>query len=162
MYGCPDTTILDSPCTEDVIYTYESLKVASALTNEFCAKRTYLVFCEARNFCSISNDTAARSLLCTLVRPEHCTAEWKILEVNNRSEYLIDCDGFGETGKPNCVEQFNLADGDSVCLPLCKDFSQHNERFTDATVALYAFIHLFNVLGGIISFVTCIVNRKKM
>ena len=162
MYGCPNTTIQDSSCTEDVIYTYESLKVASALTNEFCAKRTYLVFCEALNFCSISNDTAARSLLCTLVRQQYCTAEWRIMEVNNRSEYLIDCDGFGETGKPSCIEQFDLADGDSVCLPLCKEFSQYDEKFTDTIVALNAFVHLVNVLGGVVSFFACIVNRKKM
>ena len=100
--------------------------------------------------------------MCTEVRQEHCTAEWRIMEVNNRSEYLIDCYGFGETGKPNCVEQFDLADGDSVCLPLCKVFSQHNERFTDAIVTLNAFVHLVNVFGGIIVFVACIVNRKKM
>ena len=162
MYGCPNTTIRDSPCSEDVIYTYESLKVASALTNPFCAKTTYLAFCEALNFCSINNDTAARSILCTEVRQEHCTAEWRIMEVNNRSEYLIDCYGFGETGKPNCVEQFDLADGDSVCLPLCKDFSQHNERFTDALIMLHGFVHLVNVLGGIIVFVACVFNRKKM
>ena len=84
------------------------------------------------------------------------------MEVNNRSEYLIDFYGFGETGKPNCVEQFDLADGDSVCLPLCKVFSQQNERFTDAIVTLNAFVHLVNVFGGIIVFVACIVNRKKM
>ena len=162
MYGCPNTTIRDSSCTENVIYTYESLKVASALTNEFCVKRTYLVFCEALNLCSIGNDTAARSLLCTEVRQENCTAEWRIIKVNNRSEHLINCDEFGETGKPNCVQQFDLADGDSVCLPLCKEFSVYDDKFTDATVALHAFAHLVNVLGGIISFVACIVNRKKM
>ena len=162
MYDCPNTTIQDSPCTEDVIYTYESLKVASALTNPYCANETYPAFCTALNFCSINNDTDARRLLCTEVRQEHCTAEWRIMEVNNRSECLIDCNGFGETGKPTCTEQFDLADGDSVCLPLCKEFSAYDEKFTDTIVALHAFVHLVNILGGIISFVTCIVNRKKM
>ena len=162
MYGCPNTTIRDSPCTEDVIYTYESLKVASALTNEFCVNETCPAFCAALNLCNIGNDTDARGLLCTEVRQQYCTAEWRILEVNNRSEYMIDCDGFGKTGKPNCVEQFDLADGDSVCLPLCKEFSIYDDKFTDAIVALTAFAHLVNVLGGIISFFACIVNRKKM
>ena len=162
MYGCPDTIIQDSPCTEDVIYTYESLKVASELTNPYCTTTTYLVFCAALGFCSIGNDTVARSILCTEVRQNYCTAEWRIMEVNNRSEYLIDCYGFVETGKPNCIEQFDLADGDSVCLPLCKEFSAYDEKFTDTIVALHAFVHLINVLGGIISFVACIVNRKKM
>ena len=162
MYGCPNTAILDSPCTEDVIYTYESLKVASALTDPFCVNGTYQAFCKALNLCSIGNDTDARGLLCTEVRQQNCTAEWRILEVNNRSEYMIDCDGFGKTGKPNCVEQFDLADGDSVCLPLCKEFSIYDDKFTDAIVALTAFAHLVNVLGGIISLYACIVNRKKM
>ena len=162
LFGCPNTTIESSSCTEDVIYTYESLKVASALTNAFCARRTYLVFCAVLNLCSINNVTAARSTLCTEVRQKHCTAEWRILEVNNRSEYLIDCYGFGDTGKPNCVKQFDLADGDSVCLPLCKDFSQHNEKFTDTIVALHAFAHLVNVLGGVVVFGACILHRKKM
>ena len=162
MYGCPNTTTQDSSCTEDVIYTYQSLKVASEFTNPFCTRKTYLMFCAALTLCSIGNDTDARGLLCTEVRQKHCTAEWRIMEVSNRSEYLIDCNGFGETGKPTCVEQFDLADGDSVCLPLCKEFSQHDKRFTDTIVALYAFVHLVNVLGGIISFVACIVNRKKM
>ena len=149
-----------SSCVEDVIYTYESLKVASELTSSFCIRRTQHLFCAALSYCDDNNEVY--NILCTEVRQEHCTAEWRIMEVNNRSEYLIDCDGFGETGKPNCVEQFDLADGDSVCLPLCKEFSQYDEMFTDANVALHAFVHLVNVLGGIVAFVACIVNRKKM
>ena len=160
--AAPTLLLYKTYCTEDVIYTYESLKVASAFTNPFCANRTYLVFCAALNLCSIGSDAVARSILCTEVRQKHCTLEWRIMEVNNRSEYLIDCDGFGETGKPNCVEQFDLADGDSVCLPLCEEFSQYDEKFTDAMVALQGFVNLVNVLGGIISFVACIINRKKM
>ena len=162
MYGCPNTTIRHSPCTEDVIYTYESLKVASALTNPFCVKGTYPAFCKALTLCSNGDDTVARGLLCARIRQNYCTAEWRIMEVNNRSEYLIDCTRFGPTSKPTCVEQFELADGDSVCLPLCKDFSQHSERSTDAIVGLHGFVHLVNVLGGIIVFVACAVNRKKM
>ena len=103
-----------------------------------------------------------RGLLCTKVRQEFCTAEWRILEVNNRSEGLIDCQGFGETARPNCTEQFNLADGDSICLPLCKEFSQHGETYTDAVVALHGIVHLVNVIGGIIVFIACILNRAKM
>ena len=162
LYACPNVSTQDSSCIEDVVYTYESLKVASRLTSSFCIRRTQHIFCAALSYCDNDNGVYVNNILCTEVRQKHCTAEWRILEVNNRSEYLIDCYGFGETSKPNCIEQFDLADGDSVCLPLCKDFSQHNEQFTDAIVALHAFVHLFNVLGGIIVFVACIFNRKKM
>ena len=161
MYPCTNATTQELSCTEDVIHTYESLKVASALTNPFCTKASPL-FCKALNSCNSKSDAAAKRILCTIVRQQFCAAEWRILEANNRSEHLIDCQGYGETSKPNCVKQFDLADGDSVCLPLCKDFSQHNERFTDGTVALHAFVHLINVLGGITVFVACTVNRKKM
>ena len=163
MYACPNTSIqLQSSCTEDVIYTYESLKVASVLTNPFCAKATYNVFCKALQSCNSGTDQIARNILCTIVRQNLCTAEWRILEVNNRSEGLIDCYGYGETTTPNCTEQFDLADGDSVCLPLCKEFSQHGEQYTDAVVGLYGFVNLLNVLGGIVVFIACVVNRKKM
>ena len=161
LFGCPNISIVYSGCTEDVIYTYESLKVASAFTNPFCARGTYPLFCKALELCSISQDVV-RNLLCTQVRQKLCTAEWRILEVNNRSEKLIDCQGFGETGQPNCHEQFDLADNNSVCLPLCKEFSEFRRTFTDLVVGLSAFSGLVNVIGGIIVIIACIFNRAKM
>ena len=163
LFGCPNISIQPSACTEEVIYAYESLKVASVFTNPFCAK-TYPLFCEALKLCSFGQDPIVKGLLCTKVRQELCTAEWRILEVNNRSEELIDCQalGFGETARPNCTEQFDLADNGSICLPLCKEFSQHGERYTDGVVGLHATVHLVNVIGGIIVIVACILNRTKM
>ena len=135
--------------------------MASVFTNPFCTK-TYPLFCKALELCAIGQDLTVRGLLCTKVRQEFCTAEWRILEVNNRSEGLINCQAFGETAQPNCTEQFKLADSDSVCLPLCKEFSQHGEGYTDAVVALHGIVHLVNVIGGIIVVIACILNRAKM
>ena len=154
--------MVPSECTEDVIYTYESLKVASVFTNEFCPNRTYPLFCEALGHCSRSQEVIVMDLLCTQVRQKLCTAEWRILEVNNRSEELIDCRGFGETDQPNCTEQFELADNNSVCLPLCEEFSQYGEENTDFMVALSGIVHMMNIIGGIIVIVACIWNRTKM
>ena len=83
--------------------------------------------------------------------------------MNNRSEGLIDCpQELGETTRPNCVEQFDLADNDSICLPLCQEFSQHGERYTDAIVGLHGIVHVVNIIGGIIVIIACILNRTKM
>ena len=136
--------------------------MASVFTNQFCANATYELFCGALEYCSIGYDIAARSLLCTIARQKLCTAEWRILEVNNRSEELIDCQGFGETSQPNCTEQFDLADNNSVCLPLCKEFSQYGTSYTDFIVGLSAIAHLVNVIGGIIVIIACVLNRTKM
>ena len=136
--------------------------MASVFTNSFCANATYKLFCRALTHCSIGQDVAAKSLLCTIARQKYCTAEWRILEVNNRSEGLIDCQEFGETAQPNCTEQFDLADNNSVCLPLCEEFSQYGPSYTNFIVGLDAIAHLVNILGGIIVIIACILNRTKM
>ena len=167
LFDCPNISIdTSAPCTEQIIYTYEALKVASAFTNPFCAN-TYPLFCKALELCSTGQPLVigqAYGLLCTQARQKLCTAEWRILEVNDRSEELIDCQGlgFGETDHPNCTEQFDLADNNSVCLPLCKEFSQHGKKFTDTIVGLSGIVHLMNVIGGIIVIIACILNRTKM
>ena len=136
--------------------------MASIFTNPFCTKRSYLLFCAALKLCADENEVSAKNILYGEVRQSHCTAEWRILEVNNKSEGLIDCHGFEETSQPNCSKQFDLANNGSICLPLCKEFSQLKEQFTDVFVGLYAFFHLVNVLGGIIVFGACLWNRSKM
>ena len=120
------------------------------------------MFCVALRFCADDNEVSAKSILCGEVRQKHCTAEWRILEVNNRSEELIDCYGFGETGQPNCSEQFDLSNNGSICLPLCKEFSQHGEQFTNIFVGFHAPVYLMNALVGIIVLVACLWNRIKM
>ena len=152
---------VDSTCTDDVTHTFESLKGASNYTNEFCLNHTHL-FCEALKHCSSGQVADARELLCTQVRQNICTAEWRILEVNGWSEELIDCQKFGETSRPNCTKQFDLANDNSVCLPLCKEFSQYGPSFTKFLVGLSAIAHLMNLLGGIIVIIACILNRAKM
>ena len=166
LYHACNITIQQSSCTEDVIYTFESLRAASVLTNPYCLEVAHghlNVFCQALNICNNGIDLFhVKVALCQGVRQKICTAEWSILEFNNRSEELIDCSMFGETYYPNCTEQFDLANNGSVCLPLCREFSQHGKTLTDAVVALNAFCHLVNILGGIIVFIAFVWNRSKM
>ena len=166
LYHACNITIQQSSCTEDVIFTFESLRTASALTNSYCLEVAHghlNVFCQALNICNNGNGVFhVKVALCQRVGQKICTAEWRILEFNNRSEELIDCSMFGETDYPNCTEQFDLANNGSVCLPLCKEFSQHGKTLTDAVVALSAFCQVVNVLGGIIVFIACVWNRSKM
>ena len=162
LFHCSGTSIVDSNCTDDVIHTYESLQWASNYTNPFCINSTYQSFCKALNHCSSGQDVHARELLCTQVRQNNCSAEWRILEVNNRSEELIDCQGFGETSQPNCADQFDLANNNSICLPLCKEFSQYGPNFTEFIVALTAIAHLVNLVGGIIVIIACVLSKTKM
>ena len=147
------------------MFTFESLRAASVLTNPYCLTVTHShlnVFCKALSLCSIGNEFFVKAALCQEVRQKICTAEWRILEFNNKSEELIDCSIFGETGYPNCTEQFDLANNGSVCLPLCKEFSHHGKTLTDVRVALNAFCRMVNVFGGIIVFIACVWNRSKM
>ena len=165
LYHACNVTVQQSSCTEDVIFTFESLKAASNLTNPYCLSVAHYhlnVFCKALSLCSISNDLHAKATLCQGVRQKVCTAEWRILEYNNRSDQLIDCSIFEETDYPNCTEQFDLANNGSVCLPLCKEFSLEGKVLDNALVGVYAFCHLVNVLGGIIVFIACVWNRSKM
>ena len=136
--------------------------MASVFTNKFCATSTYLSFCEALEHCSSGQVADARELLCTQVRQNICTAEWRILEVNNRSEQLIDCQRFGETSQPSCTEQFDLADNNSVCLPLCEEFSRHGKKYTDFLVPFNVVVHMMNVIGGITVIIVSILNRINM
>ena len=78
------------------------------------------------------------------------------------SEELIDCQGFNETSSPNCTKQFDLADDNSVCLPLCKEFSQDDRSLTNFILGLYPISHLVNVIGGIIVIIASIINKTKM
>ena len=157
-----NVSIQHSSCTEDVMFTYEALKVASQLTFPFCINRTRHLFCEALSLCNDNDDDSAVQVVCEEVRQEYCTAEWRILEVNIQSKGLVDCYDFGETSHLNCSEQFDLADNNSVCLPVCTEFSQHQKAYTDAILPLNAFVHLVNVLGGIIILIASLWNKNTM
>ena len=147
-------------CTRDVINTYETLRNESESTFPFCIQETQDLFCDALRKC---DDLAlVGEIVCQEIRQTYCTSEWRILEVSNRTEGIFDCDGYGETIQLNCSDQFDLDNNDSVCLPLCKSFSQDGEVAATILVVDSALAHLINAIGGIIVLIAAIWNRRNM
>ena len=146
-------------CSDDLIYTYEALSMLSENTFPFCIDEAKDTFPEIQN-CN-DNTACIKSIICQDIRQEYCTAEWRMLELN-KSEGLIDCSDYGETAPLNCSSQFGLANNGSVCLPLCKEFSQFSEGFIAYFPAWLTVFSGLNVIGGVISLVVSVYKIKKL
>ena len=146
-----------STCVIDVINTYEAIRSASQFTYQFCINETKDLFCEALQNCN--NVSYAKDIVCQQVRQEYCTAEWRISEIEDE---IIDCDEYGETAKLNCSDQFSLAKDGSVCLPLCRRFSQYNDEMTTTILVVFNVVNALNAIGGITVLIASYWNRKKM
>ena len=144
-------------CIDDLIYTYEAIKTVEVYP--FCVNRAKKQFTRLQN-CSHDFE-CVKSIMCQEIRQEYCTSEWRVLELN-QSEVLIDCSDYGETVPINCSDQFGLANNGSVCLPLCKEFSQYNEVFTAIFPTWLAVCSGMNVIGGIISLAVSLYKIKKL
>ena len=145
-------------CSEDLIYTYEALRLVSENNFPFCINEVKNRLPELQN----CNDTACvKSIICQDIRQEYCTGEWRALELNE-SEELIDCTDYGETAPLNCSDQFGLANNGSICLPLCKEFSQFSESFIAFFPTWLAVFSALNVIGGIICLVISMYKIKKL
>lgn len=107
----------------------------------------------------LNNYSYIKDVMCREVRQEYCTAEWRLLELKS-FEGLIDCDG--ETASINCSKHFGLANNGSICLPLCTEFSQYDDTFTDVYMALFIIAQLTNMVGGIAVFIASYIKRRKM
>ena len=103
-----------------------------------------------------NNELYVKDIVCQQVRQEYCTAEWRMLEVNNQTDGLIVCEEYEETAPLNCSDQFGLADNGSVCLPLCEEFS------IISNPVLYTISALISIIGGLTVIVISIKKRKKM
>ena len=151
----------DSDCVDQILYTYKALRIINLPSSQqYCSERVETLFCDALMECS--NESYVKNIVCQQVRQEYCTAEWRMLEVHNQTDGLIDCEEYGETASLNCSDQFGLANDGSVCLPLCGEFSQYSEAYTMPRVVLNAVCMLLSVIGGITVIVISIRKRKKM
>ena len=152
---------LDSDCGEQILYTYEALRTINLPSSQqYCSERVETLFCDALMECS--NESYMKDIVCQQVRQEYCTAEWRMLEVHNQTDGLIDCEEYEETAPLNCSDQFDLAYNGSVCLPLCGEFSQYREVYTTPRVVLLAVCLLLNVIGGITVIIVSFKKKKKM
>ena len=158
MRGCNFT---DSDCVDQILYTYEALRTINLPSSQqYCSERVETLFCDALMECS--NESYVKDIVCQQVRQEYCTAEWRMLEVNNQTHGLIDCEEYEETAPLNCSDQFDLANDGSLYLPLCGEFSQYSEEYTTPHVVLYAVFHFISIIGGITVIAISYKKRKKM
>ena len=109
-----------------------------------------------------SNESYVKDIVCQQVRQEYCTAEWRMLEVNNQTDGLTDCEEYEETAPLNCSDQFDLANDGSLCLPLCGEFSQYSEEYTTFRPMLFIICQLISIIGGISVFTISYRKRAKM
>ena len=146
---------------DQILYTYEALRTINLPSSQqYCSERVETLFCDALMECS--NESYVKDIVCQQVRQEYCTAEWRMLEVHNQTDGLIDCEEYEETVPLNCSDQFDLTNDGSLCLPLCGEFSQYSEEYTTLRAVLFAVSLFMNVIGGIIVIVISVKKRKKM
>ena len=151
----------DSDCVDQILYTYEALRTISLPSSQqYCSERVETLFCDALMECS--NESYVKDMVCQQVRQEYCTAEWRMLEVHNQTDGLIDCEEYEETAPLNCSDQFDVTNDGSICLPLCEEFSQFPETYTTPRHILLAICLIIGVVGGIIVVAISYRKRKKM
>ena len=151
----------DLECVDQILYTYEALRTINLPSSQqYCSERVETLFCDALMECS--NESYVKDIVCQQVRQEYCTAEWRMLEVHNQTDGLINCEEYEETVPLNCSDQFDATSDGSACLPLCGEFSQFPETYTTPRNILYAICLFINVTGGIIVIAISYRKREKM
>ena len=151
----------NSDCVDQILYTYEALRTINLPSSQqYCSERVETLFCDALMECS--NESYVKDIVCRQVRQEYCTAEWRMLEVHNQTDGLIDCEEYNETTPLTCSDQFDVASDGSVCLPLCGKFSQYSEAYTTPHIALFAMCLFIGIIGGILVIIISFRKRNKM
>ena len=147
----------DSDCVDQILYTYEALRTINLPSSQqYCSERVETLFCDALMECS--NESHVKDIVCQQVRQEYCTAEWRMLEVHNQTDGLIDCEEYEETVSLKCDDKFDLTSDGSICLPLCGELSQ----FSTTRVVLLAIFLFMGIIGGIIVAAISLRKRNKM
>ena len=108
------------------------------------------------------------ALECQDIRDNECFAQWKLLELSRYASFLPNCSelhGSDESTdmrpKVVCNEQFGLY-CDSLCLPLCEEFSQNSDGLTLLQDILFIFAGLSSLIGGTIVIIISIYRRSSM
>ena len=153
---------LNSGCMGQILYIYEALRTINPPSSQlYCTERVEVLFCDALMECN--NESRVKDIVCQQVRQEYCTSEWRLLEAHNQTDdQLIDCEDYEETAPLNCGDQFGLINDESVCLPLCEDFSLYSEAYTTPHIVLSATASFLVVIGGIIVITISFKKRKTM
>ena len=105
---------------------------------------------------------------CKEIRDDVCPAEWRLLELSPYANLLPNCSNFDSSDdstdtRPSvvCNEQFGLF-CDSLCLSLCKEFSQNSDGLTLLQDILFIFAAVSSLIGGTIVIIISIYRRHSM
>ena len=147
--------------------------LSSRLTSSEC-KDKFLSFlcahfitpCDLNDPNAIAVQPTARE--CKEIRDDICFAEWKLLELSQYGTLLPNCSNYDDSdddmdSRPDlvCNDQFGLY-CDSLCLPLCKEFSQNSEGLTLLQDILFIFAAVSSLIGGTVVIVIAIYRRNSM
>ena len=158
---CNFSDFEDSDCMNQTSYTYEALRTINLPSSQqYCSERVETLFCDALMECS--NESYVKDIVCQQVRQEYCTAEWRMLEVHNQTDGLIDCEEYNETAPLTCSDQFDVTSDGSVCMPLCAEFSQYSEAYTVPRSILFTICQFVSIIGGAFIFAISFKKRTKM
>ena len=145
------------------------LAVTTALNNDQCSSSAVPFFCNA-TYSLCGDDTYMMDISeeCVQVRDNDCAIEWRVLE-NFFGASIPDCGSFSENGnlsfskapKLNCSDQFDVFCG-SMCLPVCSEFSQLSHGAAVTSNVLTILFQAIGLIGGAITLIACVLNRKAM
>ena len=157
----------------DIVFRAADEALSSRLTSPECRSSflsllcaNFYMPCEPTDPNAIETQPTARE--CQDVRDNKCFAEWKLLELSVYARYLPNCSSFDDSDETTemrpkvvCNEQFGLY-CDSLCLPLCEEFSQNSDGLTLLQDILFIFAGLSSLIGGTIVIIISIYRRSSM
>lgn len=157
----------------DGIFRTAADALSSRLTTSEC-RQQFLSFlcghflkpCDAKSPDAIAIQPTASE--CKRIRDDVCFVEWRLLELSEYANHLPNCSVFNDTDESIderlnivCNNQFGLY-CDSLCLPLCKEFSQNSEGITLLQDILFIFAAISSLLGGTFVIIIAIYRRNSM
>ena len=176
---CPDIPFLTTQdnsiqqlCLQRPLQLAQSvLAVSTTLQNDQCSSSVLPFFCNASDSLCGEGDSVDLSAECEHIRDNDCVLEWRLLE-NFINISIPDCQSFTEDGnltfsrapQLTCPDRFDLF-CDTFCLPVCSEFSLLHPVSHDYEAVGKILQILFQgvgIVGGLITLITCILNRKTM
>ena len=157
----------------DSVFRAADDALSSRLTSPECRNRFMSFLCA--HFVEPCDSTDPNAIAihptgreCKEIRDDVCSAEWKLLELSPFASRVPNCSIFDDSDETTdtrpsvvCNEQFGLF-CDSLCLPLCKEFSQNSDGVTLLQDVLFIFAAVSSLIGGAIVIIISIYRRNSM
>ena len=177
------TTLRSNMVSEqDVVNFFNILDTYTNIVSKECREATKPFIC--RYIFPLCNDDGSHQFIskdeCLYIQHDVCVSEWLIAlsiapELVPNCEHLDDMLG-GDSNQANenmgqsnldsslpngtgCAENFGLFCDN--CLPLCSQFSNHDESTTARRKAIDIFAASLSIIGGVLSIIFITIRRKK-